>query len=125
MKIIVDTSVIIEFLRTGKGVYVDLMEKASKKSAVVYVPAVVVLELWKGQSMKNSETEKRVEKILLPMKSVDLTKQLAKKAGTIIRENNMDDFLDSVVAAAALYLDASVATLNKKHFTKIKGLKLL
>ncbi len=46
------------------------------------------------------------------------------KAGKIRREVEIS-LIDAIIAASALELNLSLATLNKKDFKKIKGLALI
>lgn len=124
MKIIIDTSVIVDYIRSDGGMLPQVMQTARSKSSTLYIPTVVILELWKGSSMQKKDIETKVDRLLSVMKEVCLTKQIAKDAGKMIRIGQMDNFIDSVITASALELNASLATLNKKHFTKVKGLKL-
>jgi len=40
------------------------------------------------------------------------------------RKRDVIGFADSIVAATTLYLDAQLATSNKKHFENVKGIRL-
>lgn len=124
MKIIVDTSVIVDHIRADVGVYPSLIALARKGSVKLYIPTVVVLELWKGRSMGDKNIEKSVDKLLQAVTILPLSRQLAKEAGCLMRKGLVDNFIDAVVAATALYLDARLATANKKHFVKVKDLRL-
>ncbi|MFV1916880.1 MAG: PIN domain-containing protein [Patescibacteria group bacterium] len=124
MNIVVDTSVIVDFLRTGKGLLVKLLELAGKEHVSLYIPTVVILELWKGRSMEDAKVEKKVNRILQAMKVVPLSKQLAKDAGILMRRGFIGNFVDSSISATSVYLDAQLATRNRKHFEKVRGLKL-
>jgi len=123
-KVVLDTSIIIDYLRTKQGLFPELALLEKTGSTLLYLPTVAVLELWKGNSMDMHGVESSVERILQITKDVPLSKQLAKKAGELIRKDTVSDFVDSVIAATALYLEAELATLNKKHFAKVKGLKI-
>lgn len=120
-KIVIDTSVFVDHSRSGKGLYASLIEKG-KSGSLLYTPSIVILELFAGRSaLKERE---KIRRLLEPIKQVDLTRQLAEVAGKLIRDNQINETEDSIVAATALYLGAELATSNRKHFVKVKSLKL-
>ena len=59
---------------------------------------------------------------------LSFTKIISEKAAIIYqelrRENRIIEFRDIFIAATALIHDQPVLTKNKKHFTRVKGLKL-
>ena len=120
MKIIIDTSVIIDHTRANKGVLLRLISSGVQ----IYIPMVVISELWAGVSMNDKNNEKKIEKLIERFIEVDLSKESAKKAGELLRNNKLMETIDAIIAATALELGAQVATSNKKHFSKIKNLKL-
>lgn len=124
MKVVADSSVIIDYLRSGKGVFLDLTLAARSKSIDLYIPTVVLLELWEGESMNNKSVEISINRLLNIAKSMPLSDQIAKDAGKIIRKKFVTDFIDSVIAATAVYLEAEIATLNVKHFVKVPNLEI-
>lgn len=123
-RVIVDSSVIIGFIRTKKGEYLRLSELARSEKISLCVPSVVFLEIWAGSSMENPEVARNTKKTFSICKVYDLTKQIAETAGDLIRRNEVSATIDAIIAATALYLDAELATLNQKHFAKVKDLKL-
>ena len=124
-KVVVDTSIIIDYTRASKGSFMKLIKQSSSQKRKVYIPTVVILELWAGESVIDFEEEKKLERLIQPFKLIGLTKQIAKNADVLIRKGEMEsDFIDSVIASTALYLNAELATQNVKHFKNVNGLKL-
>jgi len=121
--VIVDTSVIIEKIRTNRGLFDKLIDKAKKGKVGLYTSAVVITELWMGQGMKYKESVMGVEDLLESMRTITIDREIGKKAGELIRGKQVEGF-DALIAASALVLKFKLATLNVKHFKKIKGLKL-
>lgn len=121
--ILLDTSVIIEEIRCGSRLFQELCLKMSKNQLKIYLPTLVITELWSGKSMAKQENIKKMTRLLEPFLRIDFNEPIAKIAGQIIRKNQASGF-DALVGAHALYLDASLATLNSKHFQKITYLKL-
>ena len=124
MKVVVDTSIIVDYIRVGFGLYEELVILSKKKSVRLYIPTLVILELWKGRSMGAKDMVSKVERMLKVCKTLPLTEQIAKHSGELIRNGKFNDFIDASIAASAVYLDAQLATRNKKHFEKVEDLKL-
>lgn len=118
MKIVIDSSIIIDFTRSGKG---PLSKILSSKSEV-YIPTIVISELWAGGSMNRKKDIELVERMIKTFKRIDLNEETAKIAGELLRKKVILGF-DAIIASSTLYLDAVLATSNKKHFKKVKGLR--
>lgn len=122
MKIVIDTSVLIDFSRRGRGLFKNLIKGARENRLDLYVSTISVVEFWAGQSMKNKVKVKEAENIFSRMITISLDEKIAKTAGQLIRNGLIIGF-DSIIAATALEIGAKVATNNVKHFSKIKNLK--
>ena len=85
----------------------------------ILVPSVVLMELWAGKSMDNDENVKIIKRYLSGMRIIDVDSEIAMKAGKLIR-NGMENGIDALVAGVCLNENAKLATLNKKHFIKVK-----
>ena len=123
MKVVVDSSVFIDYVRARKGLLPQLTDLVRRKKLILYIPTVVILELWTGLSMSEKGNERKMKRLLRPTKAFPLTRQLAEKSGQLLRDKVIEEFADSVVTATALHLDAQLATGNKRHFEKAKDLK--
>lgn len=124
MKVVIDSSVYIDYLRSSKGIYPLLMKSVQSQTTTLYTPTIVVLEIWRGEHMANETVEKQAQRLIAPTTLVELSRQIAKVAGKLLRDGLIDNALDAVVAATALELNAQLATGNSKHFKKVKGLQL-
>ncbi|HAI22324.1 TPA: hypothetical protein DCP77_00860 [Candidatus Collierbacteria bacterium] len=123
-KIIIDSSIIIEFLRTGKGLWLRLVEEKEKNTIELIVPAVVVAELWSGKSVNDSKKERYLKRMLEITIVKELSENEAKMAGKI-RRNFGVSLADAMVASCAMInKKAELVTLNVKDFVKIKGVKI-
>jgi len=123
-KIIIDSSIIIEFLRTGKGLWLRLVEEKEKNTIELIVPAVVVAELWSGKSVNDSKKERYLKRMLEITIVKELSENEAKMAGKI-RRNFGVSLADAIVASCAMInKKAELVTLNVKDFVKIKGVKI-
>jgi len=126
MTIVLDTSVIVEQLRTLSGVFSDIVREGKQNTSekfTIIVPTVVIYELWSGLSSTRKDQQEKIEFILNISKIVDLTQPVAKVAGSLRRKKYCDG-IDAIVAATTLEHNAYLATLNTKHFKDVPGLKL-
>ena len=123
MKIVIDTSVFIDYSRASKGLYQNLVDGAVEGKYDLYMPTVVFLEFWSGRGMNEKINIRHADKLFLGINVIDLTEKIAKCAGELVRNEKIGGF-DSIIAGTALEIGAQVATSNKKHFSKIKKLKL-
>ena len=106
-----------------KGCFDKLIDSFELGKCELRTSSIVLTELWMGESMNYKTSVDDVEKILSPITTMTIDGQIAKKAGELIRKKQADGF-DALVAATALVYNAELATLNTKHFSNIKGLKL-
>ena len=124
MKIIIDSSIFIDFLRGGKAG--DLIfNKIEKLDAEIFIPTIVIFELFSGQSNKNSLIRTRTTNLIRNFKRIELTEEIAVHAGGLYRQFGKHiGVSDYIIAASALDIGGTVVTLNRKHFDQIPGLDL-
>lgn len=123
MKIVIDTSIFIDYSRASTGLYQNLIGGAVTGKYDLYIPTIVLLEFWSGREMNKKINITNANKLFLGINVIDLTKSIAKSAGELVRNDKMVGF-DAIIAATALKISAQVATNNIKHFSKVKNLKL-
>lgn len=122
IKVVVDTDVIIDYLRAKTGILLELLDLTRNEAIWLYCPSIVVLELFSGESSKKDRQV--IEEILSAMTIINLDKDSAKKAGELKRNKKMDITVpDLIIGETTLSLDAQLATSNVKHFSQIPGLK--
>lgn len=123
MNLVLDTSIVIDYLRNGEvGVAFFQEERAD---AAFYIPTIVIFELLSGQSTKDPAKLKSISEFLSFFTRIDLTESIAERAGEIYRDISKTlQVPDYIVAASALEIGGTVVTLNKKHFAQIPHLKL-
>lgn len=123
MKYVVDSSLIIDKLREGSNW--DIFFHSTSTEDEFYLSSLSIFEIFSGKSTLNSEIAKKIKRVLNSFKIIPITKVLAIRAGELFRDlNGSLDAIDVVIAATALELNATVVTLNQKHFSQITGLKV-
>ena len=124
--VILDTSLIIDYLRRKNGEETPFEKIVGKlKRSELSISVLSIQELYQGKSMDKEGEEIRTQKILLPFNVLAYSVEIAKKAGKIVRDsNNSVAFVDAAIAATAIVNGAELATLNLKDFAGIKGLEV-
>ena len=123
MKLILDTSILIDYLRNGSKGEKFFEDKTPQQQ--FFLPTIVIFELFSGQSTQSQETINKIKKFIRYFPRIDLTETIARRAGEIYRDvSHALDVPDYIIAASALEIDAEVVTLNKKHFEKIPRISL-
>jgi predicted nucleic acid-binding protein len=97
------------------------------------VAAITIAELWHGVERaaepQKSKRRKYLETILAALPIVPYTGQTAYEHARIWAElqsaGKMIGAYDLIVAATALERGSYVATFNKKHFARVKGLRII
>lgn len=124
-RILVDTSVFIDFLRKEKKDQTILWHL--QENYLCSMSAVTLFELQCG-----AKTDKHladIEKLQKWVKSLPFNDAVAGNAATIFRElkakNKLVEFRDIFIAATAYEHDLPVATLNTKHFENITQITLI
>lgn len=121
-KILLDTSVLIDFLRR-KDRSDALLSKISSND--FYISIVTHTELYSGKSVwEKKEARRELEKFLSIIKVLPLITEISQIAGKIKAYNNDRTILDCIIAGTAIYHKLDLATLNTKDFEKIKGITL-
>ncbi|KKQ41427.1 MAG: nucleic acid-binding protein [Microgenomates group bacterium GW2011_GWC1_37_8] len=120
--LLVDTSVIIDYLRR-KDKENSLIYKLSKKLDLK-VSIITHAELYAGKSIwEKVPARKTLEVLFTGIKILPITKDLSIQAGKIKAEHSIS-LIDAIIAATSLKTKIQLVTLNTIHFSSIKGLKL-
>lgn len=130
MAIILDADVII---RGEKGSF-DLTRWLSSRSGDQFeIAAITVAELWHGveraTGMHKARREQYLRTILDLLPIIAYTEQTAYEHARIWAElessGKMIGSYDLIVGATALERGSEVATFNRRHFSQIRGLKII
>ena len=122
--IVADTDVLIDFLRgrenEAKRIELEL------KTGRLCTTSVSAFELWSGA--RSPQETAAVETLLAALSIVPLDAGAAKEAGDVRRTLDSKGatigMADSLIAGICLYRGAVLITRNKKHFSRVPGIKL-
>ena len=120
---LLDTDIVIWVLR-GNEKYEDLLENLSSNGSLT-ISTITIAEVYKN--IFPSETVK-TENLLNDLQSWDVTPLIAKQAGLYWQEYSKKlknlNITDCLIAATASVHEATLVSLNKKHFP-MKDIKVL
>lgn len=120
-QVILDTSVCIEILKEKQRVTGPF---GSLDLEIPYISSVTVFEL-----MFRTYNAKKAEDFIMDAEIIDFDEKSARKASEIAlelkRKGTQIEAADLFIAATAMAHNCSVATLDTKDFSKIKGLKVV
>lgn len=123
MKVVIDSSILIDYLRGGSK-WEYFLTKV-EKDVELFLPTIVVFELFSGASTKDLHKAKEISAFLRHFQKIDLDGEIAEQAGKLYRDVSKDlEVPDYIIAASSLAVGATVLTLNLKHFKKIPGVAL-
>ncbi len=120
-KILVDTSVWIDYFKGQNGYIVNLMDAILTKNSI-YVPKVVIAELMQG--CKSEKEISVVEEFLDAFYIIDNSEDTWMKAGKLSfsmkKQGKTVNLIDCYISVIASENDCAVFTLDK-HFDDIKN----
>jgi predicted nucleic acid-binding protein len=122
---VIDTGIFIEHLRARDKSTTTLFGLADEPE--LFISAVSLYELYMGATSK--EKMQDVGGLIQGLTVLPFTDEVALKAGQIYHQlrtsNKLIEFRDIFIAATCLTFNLPIATLNKKHFRRIDGLRIL
>ncbi len=123
-KVLLDTSIIIDFLRQNNKAEALLYKLA--KSEDLFISIVTHTEIYAGKSVWEKEKAKReVEDLFSGLNILPLTTEISELAGNLKAYNHDRSLLDCIIGATAKYHDLNLASFNKKDFEVMSGVELL
>jgi tRNA(fMet)-specific endonuclease VapC len=130
MAIILDTDVII---RGERGTFDLSRWLVSEGDEEIQIAAITIAELWHG--VERASSAYRVERQDYILKMLSLVNILPYTETTALEHariwaalessGDMIGFYDLIVAATALEGGSAVATFNRRHFARVRGLKVI
>ena len=122
-KYLLDTSIIIDFLRQKDKANTHLY-KLSLEDVSLYISIITHTELYAGKRVWESKVaETALNDLFDGLIIVPINTNISKNAGKI-RSVYGIDLIDAIIAATAIQEKLPMLTLNTRHFNKITGLKL-
>lgn len=120
--IVLDTNILIDYTHG----YVPWLNLLLKSDSRVVISTIVVAEYLQAPSLDKKLEAKLTERTFGLFTKQDLTEEIAKILGRMLRKKKYPpgaDLMDLIVASTALFLDAPLATRNKLHFKGIPSLR--
>jgi len=125
-RILVDTTVLIDFLRKEKKEK-SLLWKLREKYSYIAISAISVFELFAGATDEQKENDVKV--LLKWFDIIDLNEEIAEMCGKILIElrksNKLIEYRDLFIGVSALFYDLKLVTLNIRHFDRIPELEII
>ena len=122
-KIIVDTSVFIDYFRRIDKEQ-SLLIQLAKQEADIVTSILTHTELYSGKSVwERKQVKADIDKLFVHIELIYVNKTISLKAGELRAKSDLD-LVDAIIASTAILNDFTVATLNIKDFNKVAGLKL-
>ncbi len=122
--LVIDTSIFIEYLRAKDKTKTILFSIPNDTKLVL--SSVTLYELYMGAT-----TEEKVRDIQLLTTNLSIlpfNEEVAIQAANIYHElkraNQIIEFRDIFIGATCIVYDFPLKTINAKHFTRIRGIKL-
>ncbi len=120
--IVLDSDIFIDFLRTGKGLYLDVLKVAARDGIDLFLSPVTIFEIFVGSSSKAQRN--LILKSISNFKTISFDSDLGRFIGELKRDHRLNiSFADLIIGGTALSMKAEIATRNRKHFESIPGLK--
>ena len=123
--VVVDACVFIEYFRS-KNKENTLLSKLDQQRRKLYVSAVAKYEVLAGATDETMDEWRRIFENIIVLPFDDTTISMARMVCRQLRqENKLIDLGDILIAATAMINDLPLATFNRKHFERIRGLRLV
>jgi predicted nucleic acid-binding protein len=122
-KWVIDTDILIDYLR-GIQHSTDFLAQATKNSLCV-LSTITVAELYSG--VREGKERPILDEFIKEFQIISLNEEIAQRGGLYKRDYGKSHgvgLADALIAATALYCDAHLATLNKKHYPMLKNIRV-
>jgi predicted nucleic acid-binding protein len=118
---LIDTDILIDYLH-GYEPAVKFLESLP---GTLLVSAITVAELYTG--VRGEEEGRSLEQFLLAFQVIPVDQAIAKAAGFYrqrFRQSHGTGLADALIAASAQGEGATLVSLNRRHYPKVKALKI-
>jgi predicted nucleic acid-binding protein len=119
-KILVDTDIIVQYLKTGKGVLPTAYEKYE-----MVISAVSYTELLASKTFEDESLRKEVLEFCEKYFTIkEINSAIALRAAQVLRESEVN-LATSFIAATALEEGMKLLSEENKNFKNIKGIEMM
>lgn len=122
-KILIDTDIIIDFLRGYHLRTKSVFSKIKNLEIKAYISLISVIELYAGIEEDNNQQEVSLKQLLSLLEILPIDFNLSRRAGSLRRKYRRS-IADSVIAAVSSYYKIKLFTFNLKHFQNIPEVDL-
>lgn len=125
-KIIFDINILIDYAN-GYAKWLENLLKDKQPKAKLILPTIVIAEYFTSTALEEEYEVKIVERTFSLFTKQDLTEDIAKILGRILRRKTYPpsaDLADLIIASTTIYLKGELATKNRSDFAKIPNLDL-
>ena len=123
--ILVDTDILIDYTK-GKSIFLkQLLEKQKSGKTRLYINPVVLSEFFTDKSLNNKLNYRDALEFISNFSIINLNKKTGILSGEMQRNYSIIFIGDALIAASCIENNLVLATRNKKHFLKVKGLKMI
>ena len=119
-KIVVETDITIDFLRGEK----KAISHFKSISDLICFSSITIAEIYSG--IKNQKEEKVIEKLFTIFPIIDVTNEIGKLAGKLVKQyrpSHSVEIPNAIIAATCSIAHADLHTFNIKHYPMFAGLK--
>lgn len=123
--ILIDTSIVIEYLRKDRKEKTRLYTLC-KAYKTVFISSITVFEVFVGLNPKNEKDVRRLFNGFVVLAFDDKTAKLASQEYQRLRtQNKLIEIKDLFIGATAITHGLPLATLNIEHFKRLNNLQLI
>ncbi|MBU1088261.1 PIN domain-containing protein [Patescibacteria group bacterium] len=123
-KVLVGTDVIIDFTNGKNRILQDLLEEQKKEKVELYVNSVVLTEFFTSKGLEDKEKFRKAKELFSYFRLIEIGSKIAFKTAELLRKKEVDFLGDGYIAGTCLVKELRLITRNKRHFEKVKGLRL-
>lgn len=121
MEALLDTSVLIDFLRKNEKAK-DIFSHIEDGKIKGFISVMTEAELFSGKEAEIEKKRNAIVKLIELFKKIDVDDEIAQIAGNFRRHYNVA-LLDCIIAATAFSQDLKIWTKDVKDFKNIKEVK--
>lgn len=122
-RILVDTSVLIDYSKGYGEILGKLLDDQAKGKVQLIVNSVIVAEFMTDKHLKNKRLMEKSARFMELFEIVEMGRKEGYLAGELLRMGACGSLADALIAATCLKQRTYLLTRNVKHFEEVRGLK--